>query len=63
MHAAIGPGDIPQLVDECGYQGAAVAAVCADTYAQARAALAAIDVEWEQLEPLLDPDEAVARGS
>ena len=38
VHAAIGPGDIPQLEDECGYQGAAVAAVCADTFAQARAA-------------------------
>ena len=38
VHAAIGPGDIPQLTDECGYQGAAVAAVCADTLAQARAA-------------------------
>ena len=31
VHAAIGPGDIPSLVAECGYEGAAVAAVCADT--------------------------------
>ncbi|MFZ1878647.1 MAG: xanthine dehydrogenase family protein molybdopterin-binding subunit [Gaiellaceae bacterium] len=62
VHGAIGPGDIPQLEEECGFQGAAVAAVCADTYAQARAALAAIEVEWEQLEVLLDPDEAIARG-
>jgi xanthine dehydrogenase YagR molybdenum-binding subunit len=62
VHAAIGPGDIPQLGEECGYQGAAVAAVCADTYAQARAAIAAIDVHWEQLEVLIDPDEAIARG-
>jgi xanthine dehydrogenase YagR molybdenum-binding subunit len=63
VHAAVGPGEIPQLVDECNYQGVAVAAVCADTYAQARAALGAIQVEWDVREPLLDPDEAVARKS
>jgi CO/xanthine dehydrogenase Mo-binding subunit len=62
VHAAIGPDDIDQLTDECGFQGAAVAAVCADTYAQARAGLAAVEVEWDVLEPLLDPDEAVRRG-
>ena len=62
VHAAIGPGDIDVLVDECGFQGAAVAAVCADTYAQARAALSRVEVDFEQLEVLLDPDEAVARG-
>ena len=61
VHAAIGPRDIPQLEEECGYQGTAVAAVCADTFEQARAAVAAIDVDWEQLEVLIDPDEAVAR--
>jgi CO/xanthine dehydrogenase Mo-binding subunit len=63
VHAAVGPGEIPQLVDDCNYQGQAVAAVCADTYAQAREALAAIDVEWAVREPLLDPDEAVRRES
>ena len=62
VHAAIGPGDIPQLVDECNYQGVAVAAVCADTLAEARAAVRAIDARFDVLEPLLDPDEAVARG-
>ncbi len=61
VHAALGPSEIPQLVNECGFQGAAVAAVCADTYAQARAALHAIEVDFEVLEPLLDPDEAVRR--
>ena len=61
VHAAIGPRDIPQLVEECGYQGTPVAAVCADTFEQARAAVAAIAIEWEQLEAVLDPDEAVAR--
>jgi xanthine dehydrogenase YagR molybdenum-binding subunit len=62
VHAAIGPEDIPQLTADCNYQGEAVAAVCADTIAQARAAVAAIDCEFEVLEPLLDPDEAVRRG-
>jgi xanthine dehydrogenase YagR molybdenum-binding subunit len=62
VRAAIGPGDASQLTDEPGYQGAAVAAVCADTFAQAREAIAAIDVEWEQLEVVTDPEEAVRRG-
>src|SRR5206468_180788 len=44
VHAAIGPGEIEQLAEECGYQGTPVAAVCADTYEQARAAAAAIEV-------------------
>jgi len=61
VHAAAGPGELEQLVADCNYQGAAVAAVCAGTLAQARDAVAAIDVEWEVLEPLLDPDEAVRR--
>ena len=63
VHAAIAPGDLELLVTDCGFQGAPVAAVCADTFAQARAGVAAIDVEFEVLEPLLDSDEAVARGS
>jgi xanthine dehydrogenase YagR molybdenum-binding subunit len=62
VRAAIGPGDIEQLTGEPGYQGAAVAAVCADTLAQARTAVAAIDVEWEELEVVVDPDDAVRRG-
>jgi xanthine dehydrogenase YagR molybdenum-binding subunit len=63
VRAAIGPGEIPALAGEPGYEGQAVAALCADTLAQARAALDLVEVEWEVLEPLLDPDEAVARGS
>jgi CO/xanthine dehydrogenase Mo-binding subunit len=62
VHAAIGPDDSPQLTDECHFQGEAIAAVCADSLAQARAALRAIDVEFDVLEPLLDPDEAARRG-
>ena len=56
-------GVLGPLVEEVGYPGQAVAAVAADTLAQAEAAVALIQVEWEQLEPLLDPDEAVARDA
>jgi CO/xanthine dehydrogenase Mo-binding subunit len=63
VRGAIGPGDAPELGTECEYEGAPVAAVCADSLREARAALALVAVEWEVLEPLLDPDEAVARGS
>jgi xanthine dehydrogenase YagR molybdenum-binding subunit len=62
VHAAIGPGEIEQLSADCDYQGRPIAAVCADTLAQARAAVRAIRCDFEVLEPLLDPDEAVRRG-
>jgi CO/xanthine dehydrogenase Mo-binding subunit len=62
VHAAIGPGEAPELEAVAGYHGAPVAAVAADRYGLARAALELVDVEWEELEPLLDPDEAVRRG-
>src|SRR3954452_13272858 len=62
VRAAIGPGDAPGLAEEAGFAGAAVAAVAADTFRQALAAVEAIDVEWEELEVVLDPDEAVRRG-
>ena len=61
VRGALGPGDVQALDDEAGYAGAPVAAVAADTFAQARAAVAAIDVEWELLDAVLDPEEAVAR--
>jgi xanthine dehydrogenase YagR molybdenum-binding subunit len=63
VRGALGPGDLDQLTDEPGYVGQAVAAVAAETFAQARAAAARIVVEWDVLEPLLDPDEAVRRES
>ena len=62
VRAAIGPGEAHGLEEEAGFAGAAVAAVAADTFAQARAALEAIEVEWEELEVVLDPDDAVKRG-
>jgi CO/xanthine dehydrogenase Mo-binding subunit len=62
VHAAIGPDDLEQLARELPFEGKAVAAVCADTLAQARAAVRAIECDFEVLEPLLDPDEAVRRG-
>ncbi len=61
VRGALGPGEAKGLEEEAGFAGAPVAAVAADTFAQARAALQAIDIEWETLDVLLDPEEAVAR--
>ena len=58
---AIGPDDCHVLQTEPGFHGAPVAAVAADSYARAREALASLEVEYEELEPLLDPEEAVRR--
>ena len=63
VRAALGPDDLEQLTREPGYVGHAIAAVAAETFGKARAALDLIDVEWEVLEPLLDADEAVRRES
>jgi xanthine dehydrogenase YagR molybdenum-binding subunit len=62
VRAAIGPGEAHGLVEEAGFAGAAVAAIAADTFSQARAAVEAIEVEWEELEVVLDPDDAVKRA-
>jgi CO/xanthine dehydrogenase Mo-binding subunit len=61
VRAAVGPGEAHGLDEEAGYAGAAVAAVAADTFSKARAAVEAIEVEWEELEVALDPDDAVRR--
>ncbi len=45
------------------HQGEAVAAVAADTVAQASAACAAIEVDYEGLEPLTDVHQALAEGA
>ena len=58
VRAVVGP-----LIEEIGFHGQAVAAVAAETLAQAQAAVDLIEVQWEVLEPLLDPDEAVQRGA
>jgi xanthine dehydrogenase YagR molybdenum-binding subunit len=62
VRAAVGPGEVPGLEAEAGYAGAPVAAVAAETAAQAHAALDALAVDWEELEAVVDPEEAVARG-
>jgi xanthine dehydrogenase YagR molybdenum-binding subunit len=61
VRGALGPGEANGLDAEAGYDGAPVAAVAADTFEQAHAALDAIAIEWEQLEAVLDPEEAVKR--
>jgi xanthine dehydrogenase YagR molybdenum-binding subunit len=62
VRAAIGPDDLDALTNEPSFHGEAIAAVAADTARQARAALERIAVEYDVLEPVLDPDEAVAQG-
>ncbi len=62
VRGVLGPGEVKQLDALAGWQGAPVAAICADTHGQARAALRLIEVDWEVLEPVLDPEDAVARG-
>ncbi len=57
--------DQPVLVgrgQEVRYAGEPIAIVAADHPEQARAALGRIDVEYELLEPLTDPIEALIRG-
>jgi xanthine dehydrogenase YagR molybdenum-binding subunit len=63
VRAVLGPGDCEGLTDEPSYFGAPVAAVAAESYGLAQSALTKIAVEWDVLEPLLDPDEAVERES
>jgi xanthine dehydrogenase YagR molybdenum-binding subunit len=62
VRGALGPGDAKGLEAEAGFAGAAVAAVAADTFSQARSAIEAVEIEWEELEAVLDPNDAVARG-
>jgi CO/xanthine dehydrogenase Mo-binding subunit len=63
VRAVLTPPDVEWLTDEPSYEGQPVAVVAAETYGQARAAVDLIEVDWEELEPLLDPEEAVRRGS
>jgi CO/xanthine dehydrogenase Mo-binding subunit len=61
VRGVLGPGEAKGLVEEAEYAGQPVAAVAAETFAQAQAAVAALHVDWEELEAVLDPEEAVAR--
>jgi len=63
VRAVLGPDDLDVFTREPGYPGAPVAAAAADSYGQAARALDLAEVEWEVLDPLLDPDEAVREGS
>jgi len=63
VRAVLGPGELEVLQEEPGYVGQAVAAVAAETFGQAQAALEQLNIEWEALKPLLDPDEAVRQES
>jgi CO/xanthine dehydrogenase Mo-binding subunit len=63
VRAALAPEDLAELTREPAYPGAPVAAVAADTFGEARAAIERIDVGWDVIQPLLDPHEAVRTGS
>ena len=63
VRAVLGPGELEVLKQEPSYVGQAVAAVAAETFGQAQAALRQLNAEWDVLEPLLDPDEAVRQES
>jgi len=63
VRAVLGPGELEVLKQEPSYVGEAVAAVAAETFGQAQAALRQLNAEWDVLEPLLDPDEAVRQES
>jgi CO/xanthine dehydrogenase Mo-binding subunit len=63
VRAVLRPGDVDGLKDEANYHGAPVLAIAADTLGKALRAIELVDVEWEVQEPLLDPEEAVARKS
>jgi CO/xanthine dehydrogenase Mo-binding subunit len=63
VRAVLTPQDVEWLTDEPSYEGQPVAAVAAESQAQARAAVDLIAADWQELDPLLDPEEAVRRGS
>ena len=56
-------GEVEWLSSDITYQGQPVAALAADSMSQALAALDLIEADWDVLEPLLDAEEAVRRGS
>ncbi|MDA4847736.1 xanthine dehydrogenase family protein molybdopterin-binding subunit [Hoeflea poritis] len=59
-----GLDDEPVLsVDKAAYKGEPVAAVIAQTEAQARAAVKAVRVDWQPLPHVLDPEEALKPGA
>lgn len=60
VHAILEPGDTADLVRETNFQGQPIAAIAADTLGQAYAALSLLDVEFDVLDPMLDPEQAVA---
>ena len=62
VRGAVGPDECHVLVREAGFAGAPVAAVAADSFAEARAALDLVEVEWEELGAHLEPDDAIAQG-
>jgi CO/xanthine dehydrogenase Mo-binding subunit len=63
VRGALGPDDLDVLTNEPNYEGEAIAAIAAETIEDARAAVEAIEIEWEVLEPLLDYERALREES
>jgi CO/xanthine dehydrogenase Mo-binding subunit len=60
----VGPNDEPVLAhDEVLYQGEPICAVVAESEAIAREAAALVDIEIEELDPVLDMEQALAPGA
>src|SRR5262249_4002786 len=56
VRAILAPGEAKGLEKVAGYHGAPVAAIAAETLAQAQRALELVDVDWDVLDPALDPE-------
>jgi CO/xanthine dehydrogenase Mo-binding subunit len=56
VRAVLGPGEAKGLEEVAGYHGAPVAAIAAETLGQAQRAVKLVDVDWDVLEPALDPE-------
>ena len=63
VRLAVGPDDADELTADPGYPRAPVAAGVAETRAPARAGVAAIAVEWEELDAVIAAQPAIDAGS
>jgi len=57
------PPQYPLAIEIARWQGEAVAAVVAETRAQAEDALALIEIDWEELPAVVDPEAALVPGA
>ena len=63
VHAVVGPGEVGGIAEEAHFEGARGRRRRGRDARAGAGGVELIEIEWEELEPLLDADEAVARGS